>query len=89
MIPTRAGTGILSREHYRVELLTRARKGNFQSGAVHVRSETKSTYQDESAFEWLVFDLDGVRLHRPSSDGLLRLPCQIEKRSFSVRRSFC
>ena len=45
--------------------------------------------QNESAFERLIFPLDGVRLHPPSSDGLLRLPCQRQKRSLSVRRSFC
>ena len=43
--------------------------------------------QNDSAFKRLILRLDGIRLHRPSSDGLLRLPCQIQKRSFSVRRS--
>ena len=42
--------------------------------------------QNDSAFKRLVLGLDGVRLHRPSSDGLLRLPCQSQKHSFSVLR---
>jgi len=45
--------------------------------------------QNDSAFERLIFPLDGVKLHRPSSDGLLRLPCRRQKCSLSVRRSFC
>jgi len=58
--------------------------------------ESKETYggipglraptQNDSAFKRLVLRLDGVRLHRSSSDGPLRLPCQSQKRSFSVLR---
>jgi len=34
----------------------------------------------------LISFLDGVRLHRPSSDGLLRIQCQRRECSFSVLR---
>ena len=52
-------------------------------------ADLRAPTQNDSAFERLIFPLDGVRLHRPSSDGLFRLPCQRQKRSLSVRRSFC
>ena len=43
---------------------------------MQIQSKLRAPTQNESAFERLIFPLDGVRLHRPSSDGLLRLPCQ-------------
>ena len=50
--------------------------GLLNMGAPPVHLSLRAPTQNESAFERLIFPLDGVRLHRPSSDGLLRLPCQ-------------
>jgi len=52
-----------------------------------LRSRIRSTRQNGSAFKRLILRLDGVRLHRRSSDRLLRLPCQTKNRSLSVRQS--
>ena len=50
--------------------------GLLHVGRHPVHLSLRAPTQNESAFERLIFPLDGVRLHRPSSDGLLRLPCQ-------------
>ena len=44
--------------------------------------------QNDSAVKRLILCLDGVRLHRLSSDSLLRLPCQTQNARFRCYDSF-
>ena len=62
-----------------------------QNISQHIQNiyEEGELQQEATHKKFLSVRLDDVRLHRPSSDGLLHLPCQNQDRSLSVRRSFC